>query len=87
MALYARALTLDPSKASLRNDYAVALGHHGRWAEAVERFRAALALREEERARLLAKGGGSDGRLERKMARVRQNLEHVQQAVQAGAEL
>ena len=87
LALYARALTLDPSKASLHNDYAVALGHHGRWAEAVERFRAALALREEERARLLAKGGGSDGRLERKMERVRQNLEHAQRAVQAGAEL
>ena len=86
MALYARALTLDPSKASLRNDYAVALGHHGRWAEAVDRFRAALALREEERARVL-KAGRTPRVLERKIERVRQNLEHAQQAVQAGAEL
>ena len=86
LALYARAVALEPKDASLHNDYGVALGQHGRWAEAGERFQAALALREEQLASMLAAGNTPDERLDklrRKVQRVKQNLQYAQQGVLA----
>ena len=86
LAIYARAVALEPKDASLHNDYGVALGQHGRWAEAGEWFQAALALREEQLASMLAAGNTPDERLDklrRKVQRVKQNLQYAQQGVLA----
>ena len=88
VALFARAVALQPDKAAVHNDFGVALASYSRWALAVEHFGVALQQREAEQQRRVARGMTPSASLAKKVRKVKRNLDMaLEEKARADAEL